>query len=181
MLAAMRRAALGVEIQPVTPDIASALGLKRIEGALVAETQPDGPAAKAGIVPGDVVIAVEAQSIRNGADLAAKIGSMAPGTAAAIRILRDGSERTVSVTLGELPVTPFKVAAAPQQQEPSTLGLTLAPYPAPKRRLPNRSGQGHELDAVVPGLDAHQDVVLAALLRSTDRVLDISRRPDWVA
>ena len=116
------RGALGVEIQPVTPDIASALGLKRIEGALVAETQPDGPAAKAGIVPGDVVIAVQAQPIPNGADLAAKIGSMAPGTAVAIGILRDGNERTVSVTLGELPVTPFKPAAAPQQQEPSDLG-----------------------------------------------------------
>ena len=63
----------------------------------------------------------------DGADLAAKIGSMAPGTAVKIGIFRNGNEHTVSVTLGELPVTPFKPAAAPQQQEPSRLGLTLAP------------------------------------------------------
>jgi serine protease Do len=86
---------------------------------LVAETQPDGPAAKAGIVPGDVLVAVDAQPIADGADLAAKIGSMAPGTTVKIGIFRNGNEHTVSVTLGELPVTPFKPAAAPQQQEPS--------------------------------------------------------------
>jgi serine protease Do len=94
---------------------------------LVAETHPDGPAAKAGIVPGDVLVAIDAQPITDGADLAAKIGSMAPGTAVKIEILRNGNEHTLSVTLGELPGTPFKPAAAPQRQEPSRLGLTLAP------------------------------------------------------
>ena len=121
------RGALGVEVQPVTPDIAHALGLKKVEGALVAEAPPGGAAADAGIVPGDVVLAVDGRSVASGADLAAKIGSMAPGTAAKITILRDGSERTLSVRLGELPVTPFKAAAEPQQQKPSALGLTLAP------------------------------------------------------
>ena len=106
------RGALGVEIQPVTPEIANALGLKRVEGALVAETEPGGPAAKAGIVPGDVVLAVDGHPISNGADLAAKIGSMAPGTTVQISIFRDGGERTIPVTLVELPGTPFKPAFA---------------------------------------------------------------------
>jgi serine protease Do len=162
------RGALGVEIQPVTPDIASALGLKRIEGALVAETQPDGPAAKAGIVPGDVVIAVQAQPIPNGADLAAKIGSMAPGTAVAIGILRDGNERTVSVTLGELPVTPFKPAVAPQQQEPSRLGLALAPAATIK----GAGSQGVAITEVDPaGLAAETG------LAAGDIILDVSGNP----
>lgn len=73
------RGALGLEIQPLTPEIANALDLKRIEGALVAEVQPDSPAAKAGIVSGDVVVTVDGQVISDGADLAAKIGAMAPG------------------------------------------------------------------------------------------------------
>ena len=73
------------------------------------------------------VVAVDAQPIPNGADLAAKIGSMAPGTTVQIGIFRNGSERTISVTLVELPGTPFKPATAPQEQEPSRLGLTLAP------------------------------------------------------
>jgi membrane-associated protease RseP (regulator of RpoE activity) len=85
-----------VEIQPVTPEIANALSLKRIEGAPVVETQPDGPAAKAGIVPGDVLVAVDAQPIADGADLAAKIGSMAPGTVVKIEILRNGNEHAIS-------------------------------------------------------------------------------------
>ena len=121
------RGALGLEIQPFTPEIANALNLRRIEGALVAEVQPDSPAAKAGIVSGDVVVTVDGQEISDGADLAARIGAMAPGTAAEIGILRNGNERTVSVTLGELPVTPFKPATASKQQEPAGLGLVLAP------------------------------------------------------
>ena len=162
------RGALGVEIQPITPEIASALGLNRIEGALVAETQPDGPSAKAGIVPGDVVVAVDAQPIPNGADLAARIGSMTPGTAVAIGIFRNGSERTVSVTLGELSVTPFKPATAPQQQEPSRLGLALAPAATIK----GAGSQGVAITEVDPnGLAAEKG------LAAGDIILDVSSNP----
>ncbi len=121
------RGALGVEVQPVTPDIAQAVGLKRVQGALVAEAQHGGPAANAGIMPGDVIVAVDNTPISKGADLAARIGSMSPGTSATIQIIRDGSERTFSIRLGELPVTPFKAPAEPPSQQPSHLGLTLAP------------------------------------------------------
>jgi serine protease Do len=121
------RGELGVEIQPLTPDIARALGLKRVEGALVAEARPGGPAANAGIAPGDVIVAVDNNPIMKGADLATRIGSMLPGTSATISVVRDGSERTITVRLGQLPLTPFKAAAEPQSQQPARLGLTLAP------------------------------------------------------
>ena len=121
------RGSLGVEIQPVTPEIASALGLKRVEGVLVAEPQPGGPAAKAGLVPGDVITSVNDQPIQNAHDLAAKIGGTAPGTSVEVGVNREGNQRTLSVTLGELPVTPFKAAATPPQQETPGLGLGLAP------------------------------------------------------
>ena len=162
------RGALGVEIQPVTPEIANALGLKRVEGALVAETEPGGPAAKAGIVPGDVVLAVDGHPISNGADLAAKIGSMAPGTTVQISIFRDGGERTIPVTLVELPGTPFKPATAPQEQEPSRLGLTLAPAAAIK----GAGNQGVAITDVDPnGLAAEKG------LRPGDIILDVSNNP----
>jgi serine protease Do len=162
------RGALGVEIQPVTPDIANALGLKRIEGALVAEAQPGGPAAKAGIVPGDVIVAVDGQTISDGSDLAARIGSMAPGTTVKIGILRNGNEHTVSVTLGELPVTPFKPAAAPQQQEPAGLGLALTPAATIK----GAGSQGVAITEVDPnGLAAEKGLVAG------DIILDVSNNP----
>jgi serine protease Do len=121
------RGALGVEVQPVTPDIAHALGLTRVQGALVAEAQPGGPAASAGIVAGDVIVAVDNNPISRGADLAARIGAMSPGTSARIGVIRDGREQTIAVRLGELPGTPFKTPAEPPTQQPSHLGLTLAP------------------------------------------------------
>jgi serine protease Do len=114
------RGALGVQVQPVTPDIAHALGLKKVAGALVAEAALGGAAADAGIVPGDIVLAVDGRPVASGADVATKIGSMAPGTAVKITILRDGSERTVSARLGELPVTQRRSCGL-------EWGLTLAP------------------------------------------------------
>jgi serine protease Do len=76
--------------------------------------------ADAGIVPGDIVLAVDGRPVASGADVATKIGSMAPGTAVKITILRDGSERTVSARLGELPVTQRRSCGL-------EWGLTLAP------------------------------------------------------
>ena len=157
-----------MEIQPVTPEIANALNLKRIEGALVAEVQPDSPAAKGGIVSGDVVVTLDGQAISDGADLAARIGAMAPGTATEIGILRNGNEHNVSVTLGELPVTPFKPATAPQQQEPAGLGLVLAPAAA----ISGAGSQGVVITGVDPnGLAAEKG------LAAGDIILDVSNNP----
>jgi serine protease Do len=162
------RGTLGVEIQRVTPGIASALGLNRVEGALVADVQPDGPAARAGIAPGDVVLAADGQQIPNGVDLATRIGQMTPGTAVKIDIFREGSERTVSVTLGELPVTPFRAAVAPKQQGPTGLGLGLAPAAT----VEGAGSRGVVVTEVDPnGLAAEKG------LAAGDVILDVSGSP----
>jgi serine protease Do len=94
---------IGVQIQPVTPEIADSLGMKKAAGALVAEPQKNGPAVKAGIQSGDVITAVNGNTVTDARDLARKIGGMAPGTTVKLSVLRSGSEKTLSLTLGELP------------------------------------------------------------------------------
>ena len=71
---------IGVQIQPITAEIAEGLGMKASEGALVAEPQADSPAAKAGIDSGDVITAVNGHAVKDARDLARQIGAMAPGS-----------------------------------------------------------------------------------------------------
>ncbi|MGB3272426.1 MAG: Do family serine endopeptidase [Xanthobacteraceae bacterium] len=94
---------IGVQIQPVTKDIADSLGLSKAEGALVAEPQRGSPADKAGIESGDVITAVNGEAIKDARVLARKIGSLAPGEKVKLTTLRKGQEKTVELTLGELP------------------------------------------------------------------------------
>ncbi len=94
---------IGVQIQPVTKDIADSLGLKKVTGALVAEPQADGPAKKAGIEAGDVITAVNGDEVKDARDLAKKIGALQPKAAVKLTVLHKGAEKTVSLTLGELP------------------------------------------------------------------------------
>jgi len=121
---------IGVQIQPVTQDIADSLGLKKAEGALVAEPQANSPAAKAGIEAGDVIIAVDGKEIKDARDLAKRVGGMAPKTSVKLTVLHRGAEKTITLTLGELPNT--KEARASSEDgdgnaDMGKLGLTLAP------------------------------------------------------
>ena len=125
---------IGVQIQPVTQDIADSLGLKQAEGALVAEPQSDGPAAKAGIESGDIVTAVNGQSIKDARELARIIGGFAPGNAVKLDVLHKGNSKVVNLTLGQLPNTQVAKADTEVDTKGSTrgievprLGLTLAP------------------------------------------------------
>ena len=123
---------IGVQIQPVTAEIADGIGLKKAEGALVADPQANGPAAKAGIEAGDVITAVNGTSVRDARDLARQIGSMAPGATANLSVWRKGAEKSFSIVLGELPNQREAHAMTPDSSAPSgghlpRLGLSLAP------------------------------------------------------
>jgi serine protease Do len=119
---------IGVQIQAVTADIADSLGLKKAQGAIVDEPQNDSPAAKAGIMAGDVITTLDGTTVTDSRTLARKIGAMAPGTSIKLGVLHNGSEKTVTLTLGTLP-DERQASAAPQGSENGTprLGLTLAP------------------------------------------------------
>jgi serine protease Do len=99
----VNRGWIGVQIQPVTSDIAESLGMKGAEGALVAEAQGDSPAAKVGILSGDVITAVNGTAVKDAHDLAKRIGEMAPGATVKLSVWRKGEEKSFSLTLGELP------------------------------------------------------------------------------
>ncbi|MDQ4060836.1 MAG: Do family serine endopeptidase [Pseudomonadota bacterium] len=121
---------LGVQIQPVTKDIAESLGLKEARGALVNDPQQDGPAAKAGIRSGDIIVSVNGEPIKNARELARKIAALRPNSTARIGILRNGKEQTVDVTLGKLPTSNQLAALGDSSAEPrglGDLGLTVAP------------------------------------------------------
>ena len=79
---------LGVQIQPVTADIAESLGMKGTEGALVTEPQADSPAAKAGVLSGDVITAVNGNAVKDARDLAKQIGAMASGSNVKLTVWR---------------------------------------------------------------------------------------------
>jgi serine protease Do len=99
----VERGWLGVEIQPVTQDIADSLGLKTASGALVAKENKDAPAAAAGVKIGDVVTAVNGQSVADPRELARRIADLGPKKSAELTIWRNGAQQTVSVTLGAMP------------------------------------------------------------------------------
>src|SRR5207237_1100362 len=126
---------IGVQIQPVTADIADSLGLKKAEGALVAEPQPNGPAAKAGIESGDVITAVNGETVKDARELARTIGALAPGASVKLNVLHKGQDKVVNLTLGQLPNS-VEAKADTDRSDRDTrkrgsdvpkLGLTLAP------------------------------------------------------
>jgi serine protease Do len=122
---------IGVQIQPVTQDIADSLGLKTAQGALVAEPQSGSPASKAGVESGDVIAKVNGTDVKDARDLAKRIAAMAPGTSVKLDLIRKGQTKTVSVTLGELPKQREARLDTGDRDEQGgnigRLGLTLAP------------------------------------------------------
>ena len=123
------RGYIGVQIQPVTREIADSLGLKETRGALVAEAQKDGPAADAGIRAGDTILTVDGKAIAGPRELSRDIGAKKPGARVEIGLARDGKEQTVTMRLGTLPGERTAKADAGKGNagEGASFGLGLAP------------------------------------------------------
>ncbi len=121
---------LGVQIQPVSDDIAKSLGLDASRGAIIARLLDDSPAGEAGLQRGDTILRVNGEEIDDARDLARTIGKLLPGQTAEVIVWRDGREQTVPVELGTQP-SETQLASAPNQTPDralaSDLGLTLAP------------------------------------------------------
>jgi serine protease Do len=97
------RAFLGIMIQPVTPDVAKAFKLTKLEGALVSDVSPNSPAERAGLKAGDVITKVDGDAVVDSRSLQLTIGQMKPGRTVRLTVNRDGTNRDYTVTLGEQP------------------------------------------------------------------------------
>jgi len=119
---------IGVQIQPVTSDIADSLGMKAAEGALVAEPQASGPAAKAGIQSGDVITAVNGETVKDARELARTIGGLAPGSSVKLNVLHQGKDQVINLTLGQLPaMQQASMESDGNGADVPRLGMTVAP------------------------------------------------------
>ena len=96
-----KHARLGVSIQPITRELADSFGLDRARGALVANVEQGGPADKAGLQAGDVILSVDGRVVSDSFDLPKVIGNLAPGKTVKMKVWRQGAERDLSATLGE--------------------------------------------------------------------------------
>ena len=160
---------IGVEIQPVTPAIADAIGLKNAEGALVTHLETASPAAKSGIETGDVITSVNGEAVKDSRDLAKKIAVIPPGTSARLAIFRYGQEKTITVTLGEVAGAPGETKAEeqPARSEKSVLGLTLARASA----VHGAGDRGVAIVKISPTSRAAESG-----LQTGDIILEVSRR-----
>jgi serine protease Do len=174
---------IGVSIQPLDNDIARSLGLEEARGALVASVVPDGPAARAGIQQGDVILTFDGERIEDSRDLTQRVGATEIGRSSRVEILRNGARRTLNLRLAERPSEQVLASAAPTPQatpeEPggvaqSSLGLSVRPMSAEDRTRYQLGANetGLIVTAVDPTSDAAQkgvragDVILQAGGRS---------------
>lgn len=148
----IQRGWLGVQIQPVTKDIAESVGLADAKGAIVAEPQPGSPALAAGLKAGDIITAVDSDTVDSPRDLARKIGGINPGTDVNVSVWRDGKSQDITVKLGTMPKMNDMASNDNGQQstpaQPGTMeefGLTVTP---------SDDGKGVVVTDVASGSDA---------------------------
>lgn len=128
-----RRGWLGVRIQDVTEDVAEAMGLEEVRGALVTDV-PDGPAAEAGMQAGDVILSFDGTQVDDTRGLVRQVGNTEVGKAVRVTVFREGKTQTLKVTLGRREVAegaiPTAQPGADTPEEPSEqemMGLTISP------------------------------------------------------
>ncbi len=176
---AVARGWIGVQIQPVTAEIADSLGLKTPKGALVAEAQANSPAQEAGIKSGDVILGVDGEKVEGPRELARKIAGLGPNAKADLTVWHGGSEKTVSVKLGVLPPDKEAKAETDTQSDRSvlaSLGLSLAPAAA----VPGAGKEGVVIAEIDPDGAAAQkglkvgDVIVEAGGHAVSKPSDIT-------
>ncbi len=132
---------LGVYIQRLTPDMAESLSVPGKKGALVADVTKDGPAEKAGIRSGDVIVKFNGKDINDEHELPQIVATVKPGKKVDVKVIREGKEKTISVTIGEMEAEPVKRAGSPDLTK--GLGLTvqeITPEIAKHLDIENRKG-----------------------------------------
>jgi serine protease Do len=163
------RGYLGVLIQKVTPEIAESLGIDKARGALVANVSKDGPAEKAGVKVGDVIVEFDGKEIKESGDLPIVVARTPVDRKVRMKVLRDKKDLQLTVTIGELKDEEV-VASAPEKGE---LGMTVQKLtPQMAESLGLDRAEGVVVSAVDPGSAADE-----AGIRRGDVILEIDRKP----
>ncbi|MCF3642584.1 Do family serine endopeptidase [Rhizobium sp. TRM95111] len=118
----VQRGWLGVQIQPVTKDIAESLGLADASGALVVEPQAGSPGEKAGIRQGDVITALDGDTVKDPRDLARRVAEIEPGKKVDVTLWRGGKSETLSVEIGKLGTDQAQASTEESEQQPQAPG-----------------------------------------------------------
>lgn len=168
----VERGWLGVSMQPLTESLAKAVGRKGTDGVLVSEVQPDAPAAKAGLKQGDVVTALNGETIRDARDLATQVAALKAGDTARLTVWRDGRERNLSATVGAQPADQT-AALNDAGNEEGRVGLSLAPL-TPELR--NRLGIENGAKGVVVAEVASDSKAEESGVQPGDIIVDVAGR-----
>ncbi|MCX7347610.1 MAG: DegQ family serine endoprotease [Alphaproteobacteria bacterium] len=126
---AVTRGWLGVQIQPVTEDLAEGLGLEEAKGAVISDVTEKSPALDAGLKSGDTILKVDGQEVKDARDLARKVAKVKPGTSVPVTIVRDGKEQEIAVKIGVMPGEDQMAAAKGDKSgaDLKDLGLKVVP------------------------------------------------------
>ena len=127
------RGRLGVTIQDVNQELAKSFGMDKPQGALVSSVEPGGPADRAGVKSGDVILAVDGQPVAQVNELPVKIAEMKPGTVAHFEIWREGAKKTLEVTIGKAPDQNENVASNDVEGNGGRLGVAVRPLTPEER------------------------------------------------
>jgi serine protease Do len=171
------RGMIGVQVQPVPRDMLDDFGLKERKGALVVTVTGDGPAEKAGVKAGDVIIDVNGRAVPSRDELVQTVMALKPGTTVPMRVLRDKQEKTLNVTIGELNLD--SESQSPEESDEQTedtsagFGMTLGNLTADRaRRLELPAGT---TGAVITDLDPSGTGARAGL-QAGDVILQVNRK-----
>ncbi len=162
---------LGVLVQQITPEIAESLNLSQPEGALVSDVTPGGPADKAGIKRGDVIVAFDGNKIGEMPDLPKTVATNKPGTVSKLTFVRNGKKKTVDLTLGELPEEANFATSERDYSVERNLGLVVQEInPQIQRRFRIEQPKGVIITNVNPGSIGHEAGLMAG-----DIILEINK------
>ena len=172
-----------MQIDQVSKEVAESIGLGQPKGALVRGVEPNSPAAKAGVEPGDIIVKFDGKEIDKSVDLPRLVGNTKPGNKSSITVFRRGSQRELSIVVAELePERAETKAAAPETVKPQAsnalqaLGLSLAELPAAEKKELNLKGGVRVASAEGPAARAglrEGDVIVAIANVETASVKDV--------
>jgi serine protease Do len=200
------RGRIGVQIAPVTKEVAESIGLGQPRGALVQSVEKDGPADRGGVEAGDIIVKVDGRNIEKSGDLPRIIGGTKPGSRSTLQVFRRGNSRDLTVTVAEFEPdrssrkpTAATEPSRPDQTAKTVLGVTVVDLSETQRRdLRVRGGvrvEAVEGPAARAGLregdvilsvdntdvtDAKQFASLAAKVERSRAVSVLVRRGEWV-